>query len=521
MIYCNECKKYCNFATFMKYYVSNNMKKTIINSFLLCLCLCLTAQMHAQIKDYKVVPDFNYSDYSQYMNYATQPWALMNQTLYLENVNDSLLDYFFVGMRANEYEASKNSKGKTISDKDKARGYNKNNSVRVNGKTISYYHLTRMSKEKLNSLKGAWFVVLDYVPDQFAFNRIKEAVPSKQDWSKLRKPFLKLLVGNTDDTVYYAYQNFYNQYHFPFIPMSYYNYNKNGYPIGKNTNSDLNLISYDTTANYAIVADFLIGQTLTLPVVTDETIERLYNGIRIYNYDDDSRKYSFTEYPTAKARRLEGVKFHVTDVAFDAKNLTDVYLKLVIDNRQDTIYYKYPTKKERHLFPFVIDNFLTRIKQEYKDREFVVRGDKFPLTVIDLRRKTPITLHQGDKFRCLDVVVKDGKFQMLMRNEKGRKFYMPEDYALGDWLSFDKYLMDNRVEKYRYTYPSAFKAICNKELIPTMTMDMTELSWGKPDREVFTNFDGSDRHWFYMGNVYVIYKNNKLHRVARIPKELR
>ena len=70
------------------------------------------------------------------------------------------------------------------------------------------------------------------------------------------------------------------------------------------------------------------------------------------------------------------------------------------------------------MFPFVIENFLQKIRKEYKDREFTVRGDKYPLTVIDLRRKRPLTLHQGDKFRCLDVVVKDGKFQMLMRNEK-------------------------------------------------------------------------------------------------------
>ena len=161
------------------------------------------------------------------------------------------------------------------------------------------------------------------------------------------------------------------------------------------------------------------------------------------------------------------------------------------------------------------------MKKDYKDREFIVRGDKFPLTVIDLRRKTPLTLHQGDKFRCLDFVVRDGKFMMLMRNEKGRKFYMSEDYELGDWLSFDKYLINDQVEKYKDTYPTFYKAICQKELIQGMTMDMAQMSWSKADRDVATNFDGSDRHWFYMGNIYVIFKNNVLYRVAMIPKELR
>lgn len=496
--------------------------------------ICLTLSTNGQVKDYAVVPDFEKSDYTSSMKYMVEPFALMNQTLYLDEVNDTLLDYFFVGMRASEYEKQKSNKNnkKNSSNKrntnssrreieSRSTGVNANNTVRFRGQNISYYQLSRMSKEKLQSLKGKWFVVVDYVPDQYAFNRIFDAAESKQDWTKLRYPFMKLLVGNTTDTVYYAYQNFYNQYHFPFIPMSYYNARLNHYPNGKYANDDLNLISYDTNANYAIVPDFLIGQKITLPKVTDATFERLYNGIKVYNYSDDSKKYSFTEYPIAKAKRLEGVTFEVKDVAFDATNMTDVYLKLVIDDRKDTIFYKYPNRKDRRLFAFVIDNYLKRIKKEYKDREFVVRGSKFPLKVIDLRRKTPLTLNQGDKFRCLDVVVKDGKFQMLMRNEKGRKFYMPADYTLGDRLSFDNCLMDDRVEKYKYTYPSAYKAICNRELIPTMTMDMNELSWGKPEREVYTNFDGSDRHWFYMGNVYVIYKNNKLHRVARIPQELR
>jgi hypothetical protein len=111
---------------------------------------------------------------------------------------------------------------------------------------------------------------------------------------------------------------------------------------------------------------------------------------------------------------------------------------------------------------------------------------------------------------------------MLMRNEKGRKFYMPADFNLGDRLSFDLYLADgNKVLKYKDTYPTYHKAILQKELIKDMTMDMAFLSWGKADREVLNNFDGSNRHWFYMGNIYIIFRNNKLFRVAMIPVELR
>ena len=502
------------------------MKSIFIKSILLCPFIISGALLHAQVKDYKNVPDFDYNDYSQSIQYMTRPFALIGQTLYLEKVNDSLADYFFNGVIASESNKKKSKKNNTSkSNKDNSLQYsyeiNTYHHSRLTGKNTPYYNLTRMSKEKIHSLQGQWFVVLDYVADQYAYNRINDAAKSKQDWSKLSYPFLKLLVGGTGDTVFYAYNNFYNQYRFPFTPISYYNFNKNGYPTGKYSYDDLNLIHYDTNANYAIVPDFLIGQKLNLPIVTDAAMERFFNGIRVYNYDDDSRKYSFTEYPVAKAKRLAGVTFTVKDVAFDAKNLTDVYLKLVIEGRKDTLYYKYPTKTERHLFPFVIENYLKRIRKEYKDMEFTVRGDKYPLSVTDIRRKKNIALHQGDILHCLDVVVKDGKFQMLMRNGKGRKFYMPEDYYLGDRLSFDKYLADERVEKYKYTFPTYYKAICNKELIAGMTMDMTELSWGKPDREVFTNFDGSDRHWFYRGNVYIIFKNNKLYRVAIIPKEMR
>ena len=111
---------------------------------------------------------------------------------------------------------------------------------------------------------------------------------------------------------------------------------------------------------------------------------------------------------------------------------------------------------------------------------------------------------------------------MLMRNQRGRKFYVGEDFNLGDRLSFELCLAEgNKVLKYKDTYPTFHKAILQKELIKDMTMDMADLSWGKPERDVETNFDGSNRHWFYMGNIYVIFRNNKLYRVAMIPVELR
>lgn len=471
-----------------------DMRKNTKIAFL-SLAILLGFGANAQNRNYAVTPDFDSADYAQYNGFMIKPFAMIGQTLYLQNVNSELLNYFFVGNIGPHEKKDKSG--------------------------VTYYKLTRMPEEKLNSLAGKWFIVLDYVADQFAYNRIYNAADEMKDYSKMRHPFLKLLVGNTSDTVFYEYQNFYNQYHAPFIPMSYYNAAKNEYPHKTFAFDDLNLITYDTNANYAIVPDQLIGQKLTLPVVTDATYERLFNGTRLYNYPDDSRKYSFTDYPLAKAKRLEGKSFIVKDIAFDAESLTNVYLKLVQNGSKDTIYYKYPTKNQRDLFPFVIESFYAKIKKDYKNREFTVRGDKYPLTVIDLRRKRPLTLHQGDIFKCLDVVVKDGKFQMLMRTEKGRKFYMPEDYALGDLLSFGDYLSTEKIEKYRDTYPTYYKAICQKELIQGMSMDMVEQSWGKPERTVKTNFDGSDQQWFYMGNIYVIFKNNVLHRVAMIPVEMR
>lgn len=480
----------------LKVYLFNRMKSTkSMILFAMVVTLLFSLQSVAQVKDYDNVPDFDNADYKDHLNFMIKPYSMVGQTLYLEDVDPELKNYFFVGAIGKHEKKDKNK--------------------------VTFYKLTRMSEEKLASLKGKWFIVADYVADQFAYNRVYEAVDEMRDFNKMRRPFMKLLIGNSSDTVFYEYQNFYNQYHFPFTPMSYYNAAKNEYPNPTFAFDDLNLISYDTNANYAIVPDQLIGQRLSLPVVTDATFERLYNGRRLYNYPDDSRKYSFTEYPIAKARNLKDKTFVVADVAFDAESLTNVYLKLVQPNSRDTIYYKYPTKTQRDLFPFVIETYLKRLREQYKDREFTVRGDKYSLEVTDIRRKRTLTLHQGDVFHCLDVVVKDGKFQLLMRTQKGRKFYMPEDYELGDKLSFEKHLSTQKIEKYRDTYPTYYKAICQKELIKGMSMDMAEQSWGKPERSVKTNFDGSDQQWFYMGNVYIIFKNNVLHRVAMIPKEMR
>ena len=479
-------------------FLSKNMNcKRIFSVAAMVIYLIASGNVFSQTRQYKNMPDFDYNDYDCHLKFMVQPFALTGQTLYLQDVADTnLKDYFFIGGIATPEKGDKSG--------------------------VLYYKLKRMPEEKIRSLKGEWFIVAGYVADQFAYNKINKAMEDKKDFKNMQYPFLKLVVGSSGDTVFYNYQNFYNRYNFPFTPMSYFNANKNQYPKNKFSNSDVSIVDFDTMSNYAHLPMRLVGQKLTLPVVTEQTIARLFNGTKLYNYDDDSRKYSFTDYPIGKAKNLAGKTFIVADWCHSAENLTDVYLKLVEKGRRDTIYYKYPTLTERGEFHFVIESFYKKARAYYKDKDFVVRGDKFPLTVIDLRWKRPITVRQGDIFHCLDFVVKDGKFQMLMRNEKGRKFYMCEDFELGDRLSFDLYLADgNKVLKYQDTYPTAYKAILQKELVKDMTMDMADQAWGKPEREVTTNFDESNRHWFYMGNIYVIFRNNKLHRVAMIPVELR
>ncbi|MDR1724987.1 MAG: hypothetical protein LBR28_01145 [Bacteroidales bacterium] len=468
------------------------MKRCFILKIFVFVLIIFTTNAFSQVKDYKNLPDFDYNDYSYHLKFMTAPYSLIGQTLYLENVNDSLQKYFFTGELQKPY------------------------------KDVYYYHLARIKPEHLAKMKGEWFIVKDYVADQFAFQKMNDADIEKQNFKAMPRDFIKLAIPATGDTVFYNYNNFWNRYNFPFIPMSYFNNNKNEYPNSKYAKEDLSLIKYDTNANYAYLPEKLVGQKLILPVVSEKTCARLFNGVKLYNYDDDSRKYSFTDYPIAKAKLLEGKTFIVTDWGHNAAQLTDVYLKLVLVGGRDTIYYKYPPITERTDFDFVIESFLNKMKMKYKDMDFVYRGQKFPLSVIDIRRKRALTLKQGDVFHCLDFVIKDGKFQMLMRNEKGRKFYMPADYNIGDKLTFERSLaLANNVEKYKNTYPTYFKAILQKELIEGMTQDMTQQSWGKPERNVPTNFDESNRHWFYMGNIYIIFRNNKLHRVAMIPKELR
>jgi hypothetical protein len=451
------------------------------------------SNVFSQVRVYKELPDFDYNDYSYHLKFMTKPNTLIGQTLYLENVSDTLLKYFFKGERQEPYD------------------------------DVYYYKLVRMKSDMLQQMKGKWFVVKDYVADQFAFQKVEDAEAEKQDFKKMPRGFLKLVVGGSGDTVFYNYDDFWNRYNFPFIPMSYFNNNKNEYPNSKYNKEDLSLIKYDTNANYAYLPEKLVGQRLILPLVSEQTCGRLFNGTKLFNYDDDSRKYSFTDYPIAKSKLLEGKTFVVTDWCHDASSLTDVYLKLVIaGGGRDTIYYKYPPVTERTNFDFVIETFLNKMKKQYKDMDFVYRGEKFPMTVIDLRRKRALTIKQGDVFHCLDFMIKDGKFQMLMRNENGRKFYVAADYNLGDKLTFERSLTDaSDVLKYKDTYPTFFKAILQRELIENMTQDMAEQSWGKPERNVETIYDGSNRHWFYMGNVYIIFRNNKLYRVAMIPKELR
>ncbi|MDR0971784.1 MAG: hypothetical protein LBM25_05320 [Bacteroidales bacterium] len=440
----------------------------------------------------KASPDFQYEDYSSFIGFMMKDADLTNQTLYLPKMTDTIAKHFFSGeLYRQEYNGP-------------------------NGNRPALYDLKRMSKNKLPQMEGEWFVVAGYAIDKQSYEKIYYNSPM------VKYSFLKLVVAQTEDTVFYKYDDFWNLYNFPFIPLSYYNANKNEYPKNKYSEDDLSLAKYDTNSNYCFIPKNLIGQRLYLPKVNDATYERLFSATRLYNYDDDSRKYSFAIMPQGKAKLLEGKTFYVASTVFDPEGLTDVYLKLIIPNSKDTIYYKYPRVEQRAEFPFVVNSFLEKTKEKYINKEFVFRGDKYPLVALDTKRKTPLTFKKGDVFRCIDFVVKDGKFQMLMRNEKGRKFFVEANYALSDKLSFDHSLMEyNDIYIYHDTYNTHYNAILQKELIPSMSIDMTKKSWGYPQKEVFTNFDGSNRHWFYLGNVYVIFKNNKLYRVAMIPRDLR
>ncbi|MCK9163363.1 MAG: hypothetical protein M0O93_03330, partial [Bacteroidales bacterium] len=155
----------------------------------------------------KVVPDFEYSDYYTHVQFMTKPYALENQTLYLPKISDTIGRNFFVGELA-------------IPEKGDGNG-------------IEYYQLKRMSAERLANMEKNWFVVAGYITDKVTYDKIYYADYNKQDFNNLRYDFIKLVVGNSKDTVFYKYDGFWNRYNFPFIPMSYFNSNKNEYPKNK------------------------------------------------------------------------------------------------------------------------------------------------------------------------------------------------------------------------------------------------------------------------------------------------
>ena len=150
----------------------------------------------AQIRQYKHLPDFDYADYDKHLKFMSTPFAMVGQTLYLQDVPDSALNkFFFVGNIAIPEEGDDTG--------------------------VRYYKLSRMSPERIQSLKGEWFVVADYIADQFAFAKIFNADEYMRDFTKMQYPFMKLVIGSTGDTVFYNYQNYLYPYTY------YYFYHKN------------------------------------------------------------------------------------------------------------------------------------------------------------------------------------------------------------------------------------------------------------------------------------------------------
>ena len=65
-----------------------------IKTIVLLVLVCLSFQVNGQVKDYKNLPDFDNKDYQQHLSYMVKPFALVGQTLYLQDVNDELINYF-------------------------------------------------------------------------------------------------------------------------------------------------------------------------------------------------------------------------------------------------------------------------------------------------------------------------------------------------------------------------------------------------------------------------------------------
>ena len=64
---------------------------------ILIALVCLPIIGFSQKNLEKSSPDFQYEDYSNFLQFMTKPYALTNQTLYLPKISDTIGRYFFVG----------------------------------------------------------------------------------------------------------------------------------------------------------------------------------------------------------------------------------------------------------------------------------------------------------------------------------------------------------------------------------------------------------------------------------------
>src|SRR5574344_2120312 len=161
----------------------------------------------------KVMPDFKHSDYTQFTKFMVQPYALTLQTLFLDHISDTIGHNFYKGEIATPEQGDKND--------------------------ITYYKLSRMKEDQYNKMSKRWFVVAGYIADKIAYDKVYYAEEDRQDFHALPHNFLKLVVEDTEDTVFYDYTGFWNQYNFPFTPMSYFNETLNSYPINDLSNNEI------------------------------------------------------------------------------------------------------------------------------------------------------------------------------------------------------------------------------------------------------------------------------------------
>ncbi len=277
----------------------------------------------------------------------------------------------------------------------------------------------------------------------------------------------------------------------------------------------------------------LIGQTLFLRPIAEARKKGYYLYLDLLTSPsaDNPASYYMKTYSfgsPAVSYSANSKYFKVLEM-FEKKGYYEdyVFFKMIEKESGDTVYYRFPRLGAYRSFEnFVVLGYYEKMKSLLKGNKLVYKNKSwvtistYPFLSLQDGKKAKQEIPVKTIFECRDVTfVEDDKYSMvcILHNDTYGDFYVKEDGIRNHFITYDKYLEEQKADQQRKKQLMAKYGQKNGQLIFDgkvrigFSKTMCKEAWGEPDAiNTTTGSWGVHEQWVYKDGCYLYFENGKL-----------